>query len=315
MKRGATDHPKMLALAQALSGPVYVAVGVVECLIHWTAKYAPRGNVGKWNDDVIARGIGWQGEATVFVDALVFSGWLDADPEHRLIVHDWSEHADDAVQRHLARAGELFADGTPPSTARLDGREKAEADKALAKARRGRTSGARMAHAGRSAGALPEPSPAPPEPPPASALPEPEPEPEEKIPPAASRPRPVVDGVGLSRSPGALTWDAYAAAFEARYHTSPTRNAKVNSILARFVLRVPGDEAPAIAAFYVQHPDALYGRSLHCVDLMLRDAEKLRTEWKTGRQVNGTDARRNERTASNPFAKLANEQNRMRVVS
>lgn len=164
MKRGATDHPKMLAFAQALNVPVYAAIGLVESLIHWTARYAPRGNVGKWTDDVIARGLGWQDSGAELVSAFRSSGWLDDHDEHRLVLHDWSQHADDAVHRLLARAGELFADGGVPSTARLSGKEKEAAESALAKLRRGRTSGARRAHARRTVGALPEPRPAPPEP-------------------------------------------------------------------------------------------------------------------------------------------------------
>lgn len=87
------------------------------------------------------------------------------------------------------------------------------------------------------------------------------------------------------------TWEAYADAYSIRYHTDPVRNATVNSQLAQFVKRLGEGEAPSVAAFYLTHNDQFYVRSMHPVGLMLRDAEKLRTEWATRRQVTSTAAR------------------------
>lgn len=161
MKRGTTDHPKMLALAQALHVPIYSAIGLMESLWHWTSKYAPAGNVGKWESAVIAKGLGWDRDPDELVDAMVECGWLEQSAEHRLIVHDWSQHADDAVHRSLARSLQLFADGGVPNTARLDPTEKEKAERAFAKLRRVRTPGARRAPKMRTPGALPEPVPEP----------------------------------------------------------------------------------------------------------------------------------------------------------
>lgn len=94
------------------------------------------------------------------------------------------------------------------------------------------------------------------------------------------------------------TWNAYAHAFQARYSVAPVRNAKVNGMLARFIERVGLTEAADIAAFYVKSDRQLYRSSTHCVDLLLRDAEALRTEWATGRQTTDTEARRGDRTAA-----------------
>jgi hypothetical protein len=106
----------------------------------------------------------------------------------------------------------------------------------------------------------------------------------------------------------APTRAAYAMAYEQRYDVPPTWNAKTNGMLSQFVKRVPEDDAPAIAAFYVGHRGALYVSSGHCVDLLLRDAEKLRTEWLTGRRINATQARRDEGTVANPFLALVAEE-------
>lgn len=85
---------------------------------------------------------------------------------------------------------------------------------------------------------------------------------------------------------------AYAAAYKLRYGTFPVRNAKVNGMLAQYVKRVPAEEAPLIAAFYLSMEAPLYVRASHCIDLLLRDAEAVRMAWVTGRQtvtrVNGS---------------------------
>jgi hypothetical protein len=85
--------------------------------------------------------------------------------------------------------------------------------------------------------------------------------------------------------PTAATWEAYSEAYRLRYHVEPTRNAMVNGQLAHFVKRVPIEEAPAIARFYVDHSNGLYLSAGHAVSLLLRDAEKLRTEWLTGNRI------------------------------
>ena len=95
------------------------------------------------------------------------------------------------------------------------------------------------------------------------------------------------------------TWGAYEAAYRRRYGVAPTRNATVNGQLAQFCRRVPVDEAPAIAAFYVTHDDAYYVRTQHAVGPLLKGAEALRTQWLSGRRVTGARARQDERTATN----------------
>ncbi len=98
--------------------------------------------------------------------------------------------------------------------------------------------------------------------------------------------------------PTVETWNAYANAYQQRWGIAPIRNAKVNGMLARFVERVPAAEAPDIAAFYVGNNKGLYVSAKHCVDLLLRDAEGLRTEWATGRVVTETEARQADRSAT-----------------
>jgi hypothetical protein len=98
------------------------------------------------------------------------------------------------------------------------------------------------------------------------------------------------------------TWGAYAFAYQGRYGAEPVRNARVNGQLAQFVGRIPADEAPAVAAFYVRHQNGLYVSAMHPVNLMLRDAEKLRTEWATNRQMTRTQGQQADKTQTNANA-------------
>ncbi|EGQ60388.1 Replication protein 15 [Acidithiobacillus sp. GGI-221] len=85
-------------------------------------------------------------------------------------------------------------------------------------------------------------------------------------------------------APTTATWEAYSQAYQKRYGTEPVRNQKVNGQLSNLVKRLGQDEAPAVAAFFVNHNGLFYVRGMHQVDLLLRDAEKLRTEWVTRQQ-------------------------------
>ena len=86
-------------------------------------------------------------------------------------------------------------------------------------------------------------------------------------------------------------WDAYKHAYKNRYGSDPTWNAKVAGQLKQFCDRVPKDEAPDIAAFFLGHGNGFYVARMHPVGQMLTDAEKLRTEWLTGRKMTSASAR------------------------
>jgi hypothetical protein len=126
MKRGALRHPKTDRLMQLLGLRRYQAAGLLESLWQWTGDYAPAGDVGRWNDKSIADGIDWDGDAAQLVDALQQAGFLDPDDRCRLAVHDWWEHAEDAVHMRLARATRYFVDGRRPKLSKLGGKERAD---------------------------------------------------------------------------------------------------------------------------------------------------------------------------------------------
>lgn len=126
--------------------------------------------------------------------------------------------------------------------------------------------------------------------------------------PAKRTGRPPSTGiVKAGTTPGALAFEAYAEAYRQRYGTDPVRNHKVNIAFADLAKRLPAEEAPEVAAYYVHHSAAFYVQSGHAPGLLLRDCEKLRTEWATGRQVNAHTARQNEQTAGNAAWQYAQE--------
>lgn len=118
MKRAATDHPKMAELADAIAAEykhhskfaMLIAVGVLEKLWHFTAKFAPRGDIGRRTNQQIGRWVDWpKGDEDNLIRLLLATNWLQSDPNCRLIVHDWAEHADDSVKKLLKRQGLSFA--------------------------------------------------------------------------------------------------------------------------------------------------------------------------------------------------------------
>jgi hypothetical protein len=134
MKRGTTDHPKTLALMRALKIPKYAAVGMLECLWHFCARYAPQGNVGKYSDQEIADSTGWTGDASKLMESLFVCRWLDKSGQWRYCIHDWQDHLEDATAKWLKRnqlepiAGDATATATATATAIAIAIAKGDAD-------------------------------------------------------------------------------------------------------------------------------------------------------------------------------------------
>lgn len=126
MLRGTPDHPKTADLMQRLGISKPLAVGLLEMLWHFTAEYARRGDVGRFTDEQLARALGWEDDPGTLVAALVGARFLDKHRRHRLIVHDWYEHANDAVHMRLARSHERFASGQIPRLSRISSSERNE---------------------------------------------------------------------------------------------------------------------------------------------------------------------------------------------
>ncbi len=108
MKREALRHPKTYDLAARLGVRKRDVLGILTLLWDFTADAAPSGDIGKWSNGAIARACDWDDDPDTFVDALVSAGWLDEDEDHRLIVHDWPDHAQNWVRAKLRKANLEF---------------------------------------------------------------------------------------------------------------------------------------------------------------------------------------------------------------
>ena len=118
---------------------------------------------------------------------------------------------------------------------------------------------------------------------------------------------------------GSVIFAAYRDAFMHRYGVEPPRDSRTNRHFANVARNATVgrsaacselnaiEEACAVVARYVRHPDALYAKQQHPPGLLERDWHKLVTEYRTGRTVTGTHARDSERMESNPILEYAAE--------
>jgi hypothetical protein len=95
------------------------------------------------------------------------------------------------------------------------------------------------------------------------------------------------------------TWQSYSDAYFNRYGTEPVRNVTVNTQIKNFVKRIGAEESPHVAAFFVQSNAAFYVQRGHTFGNLLADAEKVRTEWATGRSMTSTRARQIDQSEAN----------------
>ena len=89
-------------------------------------------------------------------------------------------------------------------------------------------------------------------------------------------------------------WSAYATAYEKKYGVPPVRNARQNALCAQ-LLKLLGQEAEQVAEYYLSVRTSLYAGSSHSLALLVRDAEKIRTECLTGRSTTMHAAREQDR--------------------
>ena len=92
------------------------------------------------------------------------------------------------------------------------------------------------------------------------------------------------------KTDGSKVFEAYASAYFGRYNQQPVRNAKTNALCSQLVKRLGAEDAPFVAAYYVDHPGSFYVRSMHQLDWLVKDAEKVCTEWKAGAHMTGIRA-------------------------
>ena len=123
MKRGTPRHYKVDDLMRIAKVRRSTAIGWLELLWHATAEFSPQGDIGKCSDRWIEAQMDWCGKPGVLIQYLIDTGWIDCPfqmeggikvlPDHhqgstRFLVHDWHDHADDAVKKRLLRNGLQF---------------------------------------------------------------------------------------------------------------------------------------------------------------------------------------------------------------
>ncbi len=121
MIHSATDNPKFRKLVRRIRGLIsdsfvsveVISVGILERLWHATIRSAPKGDIGSLENEDIAEMVGWFRDADELIEILVDCGWLDTSDEHRLVVHDWHEHAPRFVKGNVARHKAEFASLKP----------------------------------------------------------------------------------------------------------------------------------------------------------------------------------------------------------
>lgn len=127
----------------------------------------------------------------------------------------------------------------------------------------------------------------------------------------ASLPTPVTDLASVPKSkgkkkpkkktdpttPGSVIFQAYADSYQQVYGKPPVRNHRVNS-LCKQVHQLLGADGPAVAAYYPTTRNRLYVASGHSLQLLVRDAEKLQTEWDTGDQMTAARAALEDRRST-----------------
>lgn len=113
------DHRKTLALGDALDLPIplYAMAHVIAFWL-WALDNAPDGNLSSVSARTIARVARWPGDPAVFVNAMVDVGFLNADEDGALSIHDWGDYAGRLMERRRASVErtrkwrETHADGT-----------------------------------------------------------------------------------------------------------------------------------------------------------------------------------------------------------
>lgn len=108
---------------------------------------------------------------------------------------------------------------------------------------------------------------------------------------------PSPEGVLVPPKTSALVWDAYSSAYQQVYGMKPVRNAMINGQISNLVARL-GQEAVPVASWFLKHRGSWYVKNMHPIGLLLKDAEKLHTEWRLGRQMTDGIARQADHAAT-----------------
>jgi hypothetical protein len=114
MKAGTLESMKFKRLMRRLNESLRSTAGLLEVLWQRACRDCPRGDLGRFENEEIAIMADYDGDPDDLVAALTETGWLDASEEHRLVIHDWHEHAPNYVKGVVSRRGGFVTQGTLP---------------------------------------------------------------------------------------------------------------------------------------------------------------------------------------------------------
>lgn len=251
-------HRKVLQLADDLGVSPVCAIGHLHALWHAVLEQQEDGDLSEWPDTMIAQAAAYTGDSVRFVACLQARKWLDGK-----MVHDWLEYAG----RYLAVK---YRTANPLKLQKIHSKYKSVS----------RSVSSRSKVRSKSDNLPNQPDLTKPD------LTKPT---EPTVPPATASPR----GIGKSVE----TWECYRKAYAKRYGVDPVRNQQVSAMLCRLVDKLGVQDAPHVAAFYLTHNAHWYVQKMHPVNVLLQDAEKLRTEWATNRKVMNSQAVQIDKTA------------------
>jgi hypothetical protein len=117
-------HRKTARLARRLGISKITAIGHLHALWWWCMDNAQDGSLAGIDIEDISDGSCWDGDPALFIEALVFAGFVDEDENGRHAVHEWPEYAgkliekrtSDAARKRSARLGiavQRTSDGHP----------------------------------------------------------------------------------------------------------------------------------------------------------------------------------------------------------
>lgn len=119
MKHQVPESMKFRKLQRKLGLSKKDTVSTLELLWISTQKNCPQGDIGRFTNEEIAIECEWEGDADELVEALTEVRWLDPCADHRLLIHDWEDHAPGWIKRQLKRHGKsILTPSSRPSVTR-----------------------------------------------------------------------------------------------------------------------------------------------------------------------------------------------------
>jgi hypothetical protein len=87
------NHPKTMKAARLARCSRKEVLIDLHYLWWWSLDYAESGDLTRFAHDELEAVMEWEGEPGLLVAALIDAGFLEVTEDHRLLIHDWAEHA------------------------------------------------------------------------------------------------------------------------------------------------------------------------------------------------------------------------------